>query len=198
MKNRWLAVIALVITVIVVFSGCGISQTEYDAVAIELNLVNQDRQNLQAQLQQAQSQTSDAKADLIRAQVELETTREQLEKTQSDLDTAQGQIDTIEADRQTALTQFQETQDQLATALTDLASAQAQIQSLQNDLNAALVIPAEALSYAEFMDIVMYEVWLIAGITPNYTFATAGEYQAALKNRLKASVMRNYLILWLK
>ena len=33
------------------------------------------------------------------------------------------------------------------------------------------------------MDILMYEVWLASGITPDFTFSTAWEYQTALKNR---------------
>ena len=54
---------------------------------------------------------------------------------------------------------------------------------MQNELDAAHIIPALALSYMEFIDILMYEVWLVAGITPNFTFSTAGEYRAALKNQ---------------
>ncbi len=183
MKKRWFLVIALVIIVTLISTGCGVSKSQYDAVAIELNLVKQDRQALQMQLQEAQSQITDAKTDLVRAQVELETTQGQLEKAQTDLETAQGQIQTAQADRQTAQAQLQESQSELAQTKADLQNALAQVQSLQNDLDAAGTIPAEALSYAEFMDILMYEEWLAAGVTPNFTFSTAGEYQTALKNR---------------
>jgi chromosome segregation ATPase len=190
MKLRSFLFIALVIIITLVSTGCGVSKSKYDAVTVELNLVKQDKQALQTQLQNAQSQLTDAKTDLVRAQVELESTQGQLDKTQTDLETTQGQLQTTQGqlqsaqdDRQTLQTQLQETQSQLGTTKTDLQDALAQVQSLQNDLTAARDVPAEALSYAEFMDILMYEAWLAAGVTPNYTFATAGEYTTALKNR---------------
>jgi chromosome condensin MukBEF ATPase and DNA-binding subunit MukB len=176
MKNRLFLVTLLVIIVTVISTGCGVSKSQYDAVAVELNLVKQDRQALQAQLQEAQSELLQTKTELTRAQVKLET-------AQTDLETAQGQLQVAQADRQTAQAQLQESQSELAQTKADLQNALAQVQSLQNALDAAGTIPAEALSYAEFMDILMYEEWLAAGVTPNFTFSTAGEYLTALKNR---------------
>ena len=183
MKNRWFPIIILVIIVALISTGCGVSRSEYDAVAIELNLVKEDRQALQTQLQQAQSQLTDAKTDTVKAQVELETIQGQLEKTKTDLETIQGQLQTVQADRQTAQIQLQDAQSQLTATKSELQNALAQVLSLQNDLDAARNIPDEALSYAEFMDILMYEVWMAAGVIPDFTFSTAGEYQTALKNR---------------
>jgi outer membrane murein-binding lipoprotein Lpp len=183
MKNRWFLVISLVIILTLISTGCGVSRSKYDAVAAELNLMKQDRRALQTQLQETQSELTDAKVDQARVQVELETTQGQLEKTQTDLDTAQGQLQTALVDRQTAQTQLQEAQSQLTALKTGLQDAQAQVQSLQNALDAAGNIPAGALSYVEFMDILMYEAWLAAGVTPNYTFSTGGEWKTALKNR---------------
>lgn len=187
MKNRWFLVIPLVIIVTLISTGCGVSRSQYDAVSVELNLVKQDRQALQTQLQEAQSQLTDVKVDLARAQVELETTQGQLEKAQTDLETAQGQLQTAQAEQQTAQGQLQEAQSQLTATKNDLQDALTQVQSLQNSLDAASSVPAEALSYAEFMDILMYEAWLAAGVTPNFTFSTAGEWKTALKN-LAASI----------
>jgi seryl-tRNA synthetase len=183
MKKRWLLVTLIVITVAFISTGCGVSRSQYDAVAIELNLVKQDRQALQAQLQEAQSEITDAKTDLVRAQVELETTQGQLEKAQTDLETTQGQLQAAQADRQATQAQLQESQSQLAQTKNDLQDALTQVQSLQNDLDAAGNIPAEALSYAEFMDIVMFEFWWGAGVNTNFTFSSAGEQITALENR---------------
>jgi multidrug efflux pump subunit AcrA (membrane-fusion protein) len=169
MKNRWFSVITLVIIITLISTGCGVSRSEYDAVAVELNLVKEDRQALQTQLQEAQSQLTDAK--------------EQLERKKTDLETAQGQFQTAQAELQMAQTQLQEAQSQLNVTKSDLQNVQAQVLSLQNDLDAARILPDEALSYAEFMDILMYEVWMSAGVIPNFTFSAAGEYQATLKNR---------------
>ncbi len=194
MNNRWLPVIALVIFIFSIATGCGVSRSEYDAAAIELDLVKQDKQELQTQLQDLQSQLTDAAGDLARAQVELETTQDQLdttkgelETTQSDLEAAQAQLQTEQAGGQTAQAQIQELQSQLAAATADIQGFQAQVQSLQNDLDAARIAPAAALDYVAFMDILMYEVWLVAGITPNYTFLNAGEYHSAL-NDLASSI----------
>jgi multidrug efflux pump subunit AcrA (membrane-fusion protein) len=176
MKDRWVLLIILVIIVTLISTGCGISQSRYDAVSIELDLVKQDRQALQTQLQESQSELIVAKTDLVRAQVMLET-------AQTDLETTQGQLQAAQTDRQTAQTQLQESQSELAQTKTDLQSGLAQVQSLQNDLNAAKIIPAKALSYAEFMDIVMFELWLVSGVTPNFTFSSAGEQITALENR---------------
>jgi ATP/maltotriose-dependent transcriptional regulator MalT len=159
MKNRWFPIVAFIIIIVALIStGCGVSRSEYDAVTVELNLLKEDRQELQTELHQAQSQLSNAMTDLVRAEVELETTQSQLEETQTDLESVRGQ----------------------------LQNATAQVQSIQNELDAARSIPALALSYAEFMDIVMYEVWVVAGVTPNFVFSTAGEYQTALKNQAES------------
>jgi peptidoglycan hydrolase CwlO-like protein len=168
MKSRWFLVIVLVFIVTLPLTGCGISRSEYNAVADELDQEKQDKQELQTQLQEAQSRLSQAESDTIRAQVELEITQEQLDKAQSDLETAQNQL--------------QDAQSQLTTINNDLQNAQQQIQSLKNELNDARDAPDEALGYAEFMDVLMYEVWMMAGITPNYTFSNAGEYHTALRN----------------
>ncbi len=173
MKNRWFMVCALVIIVILISSGCGISRSEYDAAAIELKMVKQDQQALQTQLQEAQSELIDTRVDLVRVQAELETTQTEFKTAQADLKTAQ--------------TQLQETQSQLTAAKNNLENAQAQVQSLQNDLSVARNIPDSALSYAEFMDILMYEVWMVAGVTPNFTFSNEWEYQTALENRAASS-----------
>jgi multidrug efflux pump subunit AcrA (membrane-fusion protein) len=183
MKNRLFLVTLLVITVALISTGCGVSKSQYDAVAVELNLVKQDRQALQAQLQEAQSELTDAKTDLVRAQVILETTQGQLQTAQTDLKATQDQLQAAQSDRQAEQTQLQEAQSELAQTKNDLQDARAQVQSLQNDLDAAGGIPAEALSYAEFMDIVMYEVWMLSGVTPNFTFSSGGELETALENR---------------
>jgi hypothetical protein len=175
-KNRWLLLVPLVVIITLISSGCGVSERDYDAVYIELNLVKQDRQELQTKLQGAQSELTLAKADLIRAQVGLETTQGQLQAAQADRQAAQTQLQATQA-------QLQAVQSQFTATMADLQSAQAKVQSLQNDLKAAGSIPARALSYAEFMDILMFEVWMASGVTPNFTFSTAGEWQTSLKNR---------------
>jgi hypothetical protein len=181
MKNRLLLVTLLVITVASISTGCGVSQSKYSAVSVELNLVKQDRQALQTQLQEAQSELMETKTDLVRAQVELETAQGQTEQT--DLKTTQDQLQAAQAERQAAQGQLQESQSELAQIKADLQDALTQVQSLQNDLDNAGDIPAVALSYAEFMDIVMFELWMVSGVTPNFTFSSGAELQTALENR---------------
>jgi myosin heavy subunit len=183
MKNRWFLLVPLVIIITLISTGCGVSQSKYDAVAVELNLVKQDKQALQTKLDQAQSQLTDAKTDVVRAQVQLETTQVQLQTAQSDLKTTQGQLQAAQGDRQSVQTQLQQSQSELAQAKNDLQSLQAQVQSLQNNLNTVKGIPAKALSYAEFMDILMFEAWMAAGVTPNFTFSSTAEYFTALRSR---------------
>jgi myosin heavy subunit len=183
MKNRLLLVTLLVITVASISTGCGVSQSKYSAVSVELNLVKQDRQALQTQLQEAQSELMETKTDLVRAQVELETAQGQLQTEQTDLKTTQDQLQAAQAERQAAQGQLQESQSELAQIKADLQDALTQVQSLQNDLDNAGDIPAVALSYAEFMDIVMFELWMVSGVTPNFTFSSGAELQTALENR---------------
>jgi hypothetical protein len=169
MKNRWFPVVILISILIMASTGCGVSKSEFDAVTIELKLVKEDRQALQTQLQEAQSQLTIAETDLTRTQTELETVQDHYEQIQTDYEIAQGQLTKTQADLQTAQGLLQNTE--------------AQAQLLQNELDIARNIPAIALSYAEFMDILMFEVWMVSGVTPNFTFSTSGEYQTALKNR---------------
>jgi hypothetical protein len=36
------------------------------------------------------------------------------------------------------------------------------------------------------MDILMYEIWMAAGVTPRFTFSSAGEWHTTMKNRAAA------------
>jgi DNA-binding protein H-NS len=176
MKNRWYLFVPLVIIVTLISTGCGISRSQYDAVSIELNLVKQDKQALQAKLDQAQSELTLARTDQVRTQVGLETAQGQLQSAQADRQAAQTQLQAVQSQLQTA-------QSQLTANKADLQSVQAQVQTLQNALNAAKSVPAKALSYAEFMDILMFEVWMGSGVTPNFIFLSEGEWKSALRNR---------------
>jgi outer membrane murein-binding lipoprotein Lpp len=91
--------------------------------------------------------------------------QEEYDKVTSDLAAAQAQIQSLQ---------------------TDLTQAEAQIQSLQGDLTTASENPAEALAYAEFLDILMYPAWKEAGITPRFQFADDAEWVAELQNRATA------------
>jgi len=115
--------------------------------------------------------------------VELDLVKQNNQVLQTQLQETQSQLIDAKTDLATAWVELETAQNDLETAQGQLQNAQAQVQSLQDDLDAARILPDEALGYAEFMDILMYEVWLAAGVTPNYTFSNAGEYQAALESK---------------
>ena len=148
MKSRWFLVVIVTLLVSWLITGCGISQSQYDATVAELNQTIQNQQATQTQLQTAQSE---------------------LAKTKTDLQTAQ--------------TQLQTAQSELAKTMTDLRTVQSQVKSLQKDQDAATEKRAETLSYAEFLDISMYELWAGSGIYPGFTFATAAEWEMAMASK---------------
>jgi cell division protein FtsB len=88
----------------------------------------------------------------------------------------------------------QEEYDQLSG---DLAAAQAQVQSLHDELTQANTQigtlqqemgtvnekRAEALAYAELMDILLYPAWMQAGISPRFFYEDEVEWFEALKNK---------------
>ncbi len=109
----------------------------------------------------------------------------------------QEEYDRVSSDLAAAQTQIQSLQDDLTAAQGDLTAAQAQVQSLQDDLTAAQaqIQPqqeaekaaeekrAEALAYAEYLDIILYPIWKEAGFTPHFDFEDDFEWMMELKTR---------------
>ncbi|GAG86902.1 unnamed protein product, partial [marine sediment metagenome] len=73
--------------------------------------------------------------------------------------------------------------DDLTAAQGDLTEAQAQIQPPQDDKEAAEEKLAEALAYAEYLDIALYPIWEEAGLTPRFAFKGDLEWMMELKTR---------------
>jgi peptidoglycan hydrolase CwlO-like protein len=177
MNKRWYIFIVLVLLVSCLTAGCGISKSQYDAVAAELETVKQERQAAQDQLQAAQSELSKTKSDLQTAQADLAKTQqqlntkdEQLQAAQTDLQTAQGKLTSAQNDLQYTQTQLNTTRSDLMQKAADLQTSQTQVQSLQKDLANVNEKRAEALKYAELLDILMFEVWMGQGLTPRFDF----------------------------
>ncbi len=82
----------------------------------------------------------------------------------------QEDYDRVSSDLAAAQTQIQSLEGDLTAAQADLTKAEAQTQSLQTDKEVAQEKRAEALAYAEYLDVVMYTVWRDAGLTPRFVF----------------------------
>jgi type II secretory pathway pseudopilin PulG len=102
-------------------------------------------------------------------------------------------------------------QEEYDKIVNDLAAIQTQIQSLQDDFNEAQALiqslqgesakvqpptqplpeekgvteekPAEALAYAEYMDVLMYQLWKDSELTPRFDFADDTEWMMELRSR---------------
>jgi len=88
----------------------------------------------------------------------------------------QEEYDRVSSDLAAAQTQIQSLQ-------ADLTKAQAQIQSLQSGKEVAGEKYAEALAYAEYLDVLMYPVWKEAGLAPRFVFEDDFEWMSELSNR---------------
>jgi seryl-tRNA synthetase len=169
MNTRWLPAIMIILLVSLVITGCGVSQSQYSAMAADLNQAKQDHRATQTQLQAAQSESMKANVDLAMTQGQLKAIQEQLQAAQTDLKATQAQLQTA--------------QSELTKTKTDLNTAQGQVQSLQKDQTVANKKQAEALSYAVFLDMVQIEIWMANGLTPRFPFTSAEELIAALKTK---------------
>lgn len=89
---------------------------------------------------------------------------------------SQGEYQRVTSDLAAAQTQIESLQG-------DLTEAQAQTQSLQSDKEVIEGKRAEALAYAEYLDIIMYPVWKDAGITPRFDFEDDIEWLLELRSR---------------
>ncbi|HEX76266.1 MAG TPA: hypothetical protein G4O12_06760 [Dehalococcoidia bacterium] len=76
-----------------------------------------------------------------------------------------------------------EAQAQIESLQTQVESLQTQIQSLQSDKEFVDEKCAEALAYAEYMDIVIYPAWKQAGITTRFEFEDKAEWLLELGHR---------------
>ena len=104
--------------------------------------------------------------------------QEDYDSVSSDLAAAQTQIQSLQGDLTEAQAQTQSLQG-------DLTEAQAQIQSLESNKEATEEKEkcAEALAYAEFLDVLMYPAWKEAGTTLRFEFEDDVEWFIELKNR---------------
>ena len=109
--------------------------------------------------------------------------QEDYDKIVNDLAAIQTQIQSLQDDLTTTQAQIQSLQDDLTTAQDDLAKVQPQIQPLPEDKEAAEEKRAEALAYAEYLDILMYQLWKEAGLTPRFEFEDDSEWIMELKSR---------------
>jgi predicted RNase H-like nuclease (RuvC/YqgF family) len=194
MKKRWFTVIVIVLLVSGLVTGCGVSKAQYDAVTTELDTAKQERQAAQDELQATQSELSKTKldlqtaqADLLKTQGQLDTTQEQLKAAQADLQATQAQLQTSQTAQQSTQTQLQTTQTALAKTKTDLQTSQAQVQSLQQDIATLNEKRAEVLTYAELIDVVMFEVWLSEKFTPRFDFSSLNDNKAAAYEKAMAT-----------
>jgi len=105
------------------------------------------------------------------------------ERVSSDLAATQAQIQSLQADLTAAQSQIQWLQDDLTAVQGDLAKVQPQIQPLPEDKEVAEEKHAEALAYAEYMDILMYQLWKEAKLTPRFDFEDDSEWIMELRSR---------------
>ncbi len=115
--------------------------------------------------------------------------QEEYDKVSSDLAAAQTQIQSLQDDLTAAQAQVQSLQG-------DLAEAQAQIQPLQDDKEAAEEKRAQALAYAEYLDILLYSLFEEAGLTPRFAFEDEIDWMIELKTRaddIGDAELSNYL-----
>ena len=101
----------------------------------------------------------------------------------------QEEFNRVSSDLAAAQTQIQSLQG-------DLAKVQPQIQSSQDDKEAAEEKCAQALAYAEYLDILMYKIWEEAGLTPRFAFEGDFEWMIELRNRasdMGDAELSNYL-----
>lgn len=127
-------------------TGCGISQSQYDAVTAELNKTKQDLQTTQIDLkatqtlyQTVQSELTKTKTDLLTAQVDLKAAQGQLQTAQADLKTAQANLKTTQADLKTTQTQLQTAQSDLAKTKTDLQTVQTNYDKFKTDVKPSFI-----------------------------------------------------------
>ena len=102
--------------------------------------------------------------------------QEEYDKIVNDLAAIQTQIQSLQDDLTTTQAQIQSLQG-------DLAKVQPQIQPLPEDKEVAEEKRAEALAYAEYMDIIMYQLWKEAKLTPRFEFEDDSEWIAEMRSR---------------
>jgi len=100
---------------------------------------------------------------------------EEYDMAVSDLATAQAQVQSLQDDLTAAQTQIRSLQG-------DLAKAQAQIRSLRGGKTAEEK-RAEALAYAEYLDIVLYPNWKEAKLPPRFAFEDDAKWLTELQTR---------------
>jgi len=124
-----------------------------------------------------------------RVSSDLAAAQTQIQSLQDDLTKAEARIQSLQGDLTEAEAQIQSLQG-------DLAKAQAQIQPSQDDKEIAEEKRAEALAYAEYLDILLYPLWEEAGLTPRFAFENDFEWMLELKSRtddIGDAELSNYL-----
>jgi len=119
-RKRVLISGVVALAVVLVMSGCGIPQEDYDAVEAERDSAKAQVTSLQSDLNRAESNLDTAEADLAAMQADYDT-------VQDDLDAAESRVSSLQSEASSV-------KSQLSTAKSDLATAQARIAELEAEL----------------------------------------------------------------
>jgi myosin heavy subunit len=159
--------IALLILVVVLVTGCGVSKDRYYAAVKEVNELRDQLSDVQADLATAQDDLSKSNSDLAIAQNDLS-------KSNSDLAIAQQNLNDALDDRDSILIQLDETETDLTTAQDQLESANYQIVALQSQIdqlesadslittlqNQIMTLQSQVNQFQEITDLSLYSIKL--------------------------------------
>ena len=73
MRNRWFLVVIVILLVSWLMTGCGISQSQYDAVTAELNNTKQELQASKATADSTQAKLTEMTATQEKTKTDLQT-----------------------------------------------------------------------------------------------------------------------------
>lgn len=130
MKKRiiWLLVSSLM--VLLVLSGCGVPQEDYDAVVATKDTAEAKATSLQGELDEAQSQIAVLENDKAAVESVLATTQDDLDKTKTALATSQSDLAETENILATAQSNLTETKN-------DLTEVESEIEALEQNMTQA-------------------------------------------------------------
>jgi hypothetical protein len=188
MNKKYISLGFILLMVLLVFSGCGISQEKYDAVVSDLDAAQAEAASFQSQLDAAQAEAASLQNKLDAAQAEAAG-------IQSDLDAVQAEVASLQSDLDAAIDEKDGLQIELYSAfdekdalLEELIAAINDKDTLQNELDTIKLVcpPGEFSSVSELTN------WVSINKQP-YTNEIEPLFRAALKVQ-QLGLQEGYLI----
>lgn len=147
MKKQWLMVGMILLLVLWLSAGCGISQEVYDSVVSEVSKAQQELESAKAELESFRAKNSELISSFENMKSELESAQAELETALGNLDTEKSKVLEITSNLEKTVAEQENLQSQLDTSLDESELFKSDLSSLWEGLTQKIIVLSMITNY---------------------------------------------------